>query len=1136
MANLLFKKAFIKSSTQWSNLSGCSKSLILSEFSSNYDGLTVLLCTSTKEAMDYEAELNVFNPELKVFSFPDWETLPYDYFSPHQDIISNRIRTLYNLNKKSSGVIIIPISTFLTKVAPTQYITSKTFIFKLGDTINLIDFKHRLDFSGYRHVKQVIEHGEYSVRGSIIDLFPMASSLPLRLELFDDELESIRTFDPETQITVDKAESIEVLPAKEFPLDDDAIALFRTNMRTLFGDSGRNSVIYDQITKRQVFAGVEYYIPLFFKEMTGLFSYFNQQHQYFITDNVHDAALDYIKQYEHRYDQYKHNQERPLLPPDELLFSFDTIAKETKKAILLTDKQTSAFEFNTQNSLFIASDDRSSIEQFATFIDAFDGRAVVISESEGRQEVLTQKLSDYKISFKRKQNWQDVLQSSNKLSLITGVIDEGCFLEDKNLLIISEFYLTGYKPRQSARKTKRTLDSESIIHNLSDLKEGDAIVHIDHGVGRYQGLNILNINGQDAEFVTLIYQDDDKLYVPVGYLHLIARYSGASHETAPINRLGTDKWSKAKSKAAKKVRDVAAELLLIYAKREAAIGYSVDINNDNYLRFSNEFPFEETEDQLTAIKQIEADMAIKKPMDRLVCGDVGFGKTEVAMRAAFLAIDGGKQAAVLVPTTLLAQQHYQNFLDRFAHWPFNIVGLTRFTKTKELAEIEAGLKNGTIDMVIGTHKLLSKSIKYHNLGLVIIDEEHRFGVRHKEHMKSMRSSVDVLTLTATPIPRTLNMSLAGMRDLSIITTPPAERLAIKTLVSEWNDELIVEACQRELARGGQVYFLHNEVKTIERITHNLEALLPQAKIRYAHGQMQERTLENVMVDFYHQRFNILVATTIIESGIDIPTANTIIINRADKLGLAQLHQIRGRVGRSHHRAYAFLLTPPPSILTKDAKKRLNAIESMEDLGVGFTLATHDMEIRGAGEFLGDDQSGQIQQIGFTLYSELLERAVKALKEGKTFDVDDAMKNPVEIELHVSALIPSTYIFDVQTRLIFYKRIASSENVEQLNQLQIELIDRFGLLPDELKNLIQQTELKLIAEPMGIEKIDLNEKGGKFVFSNKPNINTTELILMIQKTPNIYRLDGQQILRCTTKIDQEHQRFEYARFLMERLSK
>ncbi len=1127
---------FHKNGANWSNLFGCSKSIILSEFAANFDGLTVLICATTKEALDYESELRVFNADLDIFTFPDWETLPYDYFSPHQDIISNRLRTLFKLRQASSGILIVPVSTFLTKVAPCDYISSKTFIFKLGDIIHLNDFKHHLEFSGYRHVKQVMEHGEYSVRGSIIDIYPMASYLPLRLELFDDELESIRTFDADTQITIDKVEKIEILPAKEFPLDDDAIALFRTNIREKFSDSGRNSTIYEQVTNRQAFPGIEYYIPLFFKEMAGLFSYFTNTHQYFITDNVNESALDFVHQYEHRYDQYRHNTDRPLLEPNHLLLDLGTVEKQLKKAITLTNKTLNSDDFATKDSLFISENDQSSIAQFSNFLDGFDGRALIVSESSGRQEVLSHKLHDLKINFKRKNNWQDVLNSTNKLSLITGVIEEGCFLEDKNLLVISEYYLTGYKPRQKASKSKRTLDSESIIHNLSDLKEGDAIVHIDHGVGRYRGLNILNINGQDAEFVTLHYQDEDKLYVPVGSLHLIARYSGASHDTAPINRLGTDKWSKAKTKAAKKVRDVAAELLLIYAKREAAIGYAVDINNDNYFKFSEEFPFEETVDQLTAIKQIEADMAIKKPMDRLVCGDVGFGKTEVAMRAAFLAIDGGKQAAILVPTTLLAQQHYQNFIDRFANWPFNIAGLTRFTKTKELAKIEAGLANGTIDMVIGTHKLLSKSINYHNLGIVIIDEEHRFGVRHKEHMKSMRSSVDVLTLTATPIPRTLNMSLAGMRDLSIITTPPAERLAIKTLVSEWSDELIVEACQRELARGGQVYFLHNEVKTIERITKNLEALMPQAKIKYAHGQMQERTLETIMVDFYHQKFNILVATTIIESGIDIPTANTIVINRADKLGLAQLHQIRGRVGRSHHRAYAFLLTPPESLLTRDAKKRLQAIASMEELGVGFTLATHDMEIRGAGEFLGDDQSGQIQQIGFTLYSELLDRAVKALKEGKTFDVDDAMANPVEIELHISSLIPSDYIYDVQTRLIFYKRIASAQSIEQLNQLQIELIDRFGLLPDELRNLVHQTELKLIAMPLGLLKIDLNEKGGKFVFDKTPNINTTELITMIQSMPNIYRLDGQQILRCTTKIEKDFQRYEYAKFVMDRLKK
>lgn len=1120
----------------WQQLYGCSKSIALAESALNNKKLTLVITASSQQANELEQEIKLFKPELEVLHFPDWETLAYDYFSPHQDIISNRIKTLFRLaSNLKQGLLIVPINTLMFFVSPKSFLLGNTFLFNKGDEMDIERFKDQLVNAGYINVPQVMEHGEYAVRGSIIDLFPMASKVPYRIEFFDEEVESIRSFNPESQLTLEVLDSINLLPAREHPFDKEAISLFRQNFRENFEDGDKSCVVYDSISKGNSISGVEYYLPLFFNQMDSLFDYIGDDYNCFYLGDVLEASRQQEEHVAKRFEQYKHNLERPLLKPEQLILSSDQIRNVLEKAIRLDQPH---LEPGTKSGLSAPLPDlenlnRNNLEPIIEPLLNSDQRLIVFVESPGRRELIVDLFKNNEIPITRYDNWQEAYQSEHKFGVVTGLIQQGCVLQDSQILI-NEAQITGYKPRQASSKSRRTVDSESLIHNLNDLKEGDPIVHIDHGVGRYKGLTTLNINEVDTEFLTLEYQEDDKLYVPVSSLHLIARYSGSASESAPINKLGTDKWQKTRKKAAEKIRDVAAELLEIYAKREAAKGYVTKIDKGRYDEFSSQFPFEETEDQLKAIESIEQDMESARPMDRVVCGDVGFGKTEVAMRAVFLAMDSGKQATVLVPTTLLAQQHYQNFLDRFAEWPFIIKGITRFTPAKEVKQIEADLAAGKIDLVIGTHKLLSKNIKFKNLGLVVIDEEHRFGVKHKEHIKGLRSSVDILTLTATPIPRTLNMGLSGMRDLSIIATAPAQRLAIQTLINEWSDELIVEACQREITRGGQVYFLHNEVKTIERITRNLQELMPQHRIRFAHGQMHERELESVMVDFYHQKFQILVATTIIESGIDVPNANTILINRADKLGLAQLHQIRGRVGRSHHRAYAFLLTPPKSLMTKDAEKRLAAIESMDDLGVGFTLATHDMEIRGAGELLGDEQSGQIQQIGFTLYTELLDRAVKAFKTGKEFNIENATQNPVEVEMHLPALIPSDYVFDVQSRLVFYKRIANAENSDVLRSLKVEMIDRFGLLPDALNNLFRQTELKLKAEPLGITKIDLNDNGGKLEFSAQPNINTEELILMIQKTANIYRLDGQQILRCTTKIEKDEQRFEFAEYLIQRL--
>ncbi|MDO6461673.1 transcription-repair coupling factor [Granulosicoccaceae sp. 1_MG-2023] len=1130
----------------WGRLYGSAPALAISEYAKQSDTLVTVLVPAMHELVQLEAELRFYGGEaLEVQTFIDWETLPYDLISPHQDIISERIRSLYRLPRTKRGVLLVSAAGFLQRLSPRSYLEQHALMIRNGDKLDPELFREQLVDGGYRNVAQVESHGEFAVRGSIIDLFPMASDAPIRLDVFDDELESIREFDPETQLSTGTRDSIDLLPAHEFPLNSDGIKRFRSQFRTRFESSGKDVPLYQSVSDGFAPGGIQYYTPLFFDAMATLFDYLPADCRFIATDGAETALHQFWESVANRYEERRHDIERPILSPEELYSAPDEMlaALEQRGLIRMQDFKFDEsredgdcvnFDFTAPGQYPVNARAEKPMQLLQGFLDSFDGRTLLVAESAGHREMLLDQLHGNRIRPAMVDSWQAFLAGHKPVALTSAPIDRGLQLREPALAVICESQLGGGRIRQRQRR-RTTRDADAIIANLTDLKIGDPVVHIDHGVGRYQGLTTLDIGGVKTEFLTITYHGDDKLYVPVSALHLISRYTGAGEEAAPLHRLGSEQWAKARRKAAEKARDVAAELLEIHAKRAARQGYAYPGDSSDYDAFADAFPFEETPDQLDAINAVVADMRADTPMDRVVCGDVGFGKTEVAMRAAFVAADAGKQVVVLVPTTLLAEQHFQNFRDRFADWPIRIESLSRFRSGKEQKAVIDDLASGKVDIVIGTHKLIQKGIKYKNLGLVVIDEEHRFGVRHKEHMKALRSEVDILTLTATPIPRTLNMSLSGLRDLSIIATPPAHRHAIKTFVGEWSDVQIREACERELARGGQVYFLHNEVKSIEKISRQLEEIVPNARVRFAHGQMPESELESVMLDFYHQRFNILVATTIIESGIDVPSANTIIINRADKLGLAQLHQLRGRVGRSHHRAYAYLVAPPKGLLTGDAEKRLAAIESLEDLGVGFTLATHDLEIRGAGELLGEGQSGQIQEIGFTLYSQLLERAVEALKSGKMPELDAPMDETTEVELSLPALLPDDYVPDVHTRLILYKRIASAKDSEQIRELKVELIDRFGLLPDAAKTLFDITECKLRCAGLGVKRIEANAAGGRMVFTDSPAIDTMALLTMIQKEPQTYKFDGKTTLRFAAATETAQERLAFIDAMLQRLA-
>jgi transcription-repair coupling factor (superfamily II helicase) len=1130
----------------WGQLHGAAQSVAIVNAAKAFEGLSLVITPDTSTAIRLETELGFFasgETDLPVLQLADWETLPYDTISPHHDIISERLRTLYQLPSVKQGILVVPVTTLLQRLMPHSYLIGNSLMVSVGEQIDTNQLRHNLERAGYRCVDTVYEHGEFAVRGALIDLFPMGSDLPYRIDLFDDEIESLRTFDPETQLTIDKIEKIQLLPAKEFPLDKAGINLFKQQWLERFDVNHKACPVFQDVSDGISPPGIEYYLPLFFEACSTLFDYLPQNTQVYALGDIEKSAENFWVELLRRYESRRVDPLRPLLPPRDIYLAIDELFGNLKNycrtfvsSAALEDKEGNInFATAVTPSLPIRAQAENPLAAVHAFLMDFNGRVLFCAESAGRRETLLELLGRIRVSPTTVESWDDFLTGNEKIAITVAPLEQGLSQSDQQLALIAESQLFGERIQQQRRRKQTQDNADMVVKNLTELKIGAAVVHIDHGVGRYRGLETITIDNQTNEFLTLEYADDAKLYVPVTSLHLISRYSGADDDLAPLHKLGSESWQKARKKAAEQIRDTAAELLEVYAHRAARKGFAFPDPKTAYEAFTASFPFEETPDQQRAIESVLSDMLSNKPMDRLVCGDVGFGKTEVAMRAAFVASHGGKQVAILAPTTLLAQQHYESLKDRFAEWPITIEVLSRFRTTKEVSSVLERIAEGKVDIVVGTHKLLQPDIKFKNLGLLIIDEEHRFGVRQKEQIKTLRSEIDILTLTATPIPRTLNMSMAGIRDLSIIATPPARRLSVKTFVRTYDEATIKEAILREILRGGQVYYLHNEVNTIEKTARELQELIPEARVAVGHGQMRERDLERVMSDFYHKRFNIMVCTTIIETGIDIPSANTIIIDRADKFGLAQLHQLRGRVGRSHHQAYAYLLTPDRRSMTDDAVKRLEAISAAEDLGAGFTLATYDMEIRGAGELLGEEQSGQIQTIGFSLYMDMLDRAVKAIRQGKQADLEKSLAEAIEINLRIPALIPSDYLPDVHTRLVMYKRLANAQNDEALRDLQVEMIDRFGLLPEALKNLFRVTQIKINAETIGITKLEANARGGKVEFASDTKVDPLQIVKLVQSQPRVYKLEGANQLKFTMDLEPMEKRIQAAIDLLDYLT-
>lgn len=1121
----------------WGQLHGSSDALAICESARAHQGLTLVITRSTEESIRLEQSMRFYlglptdedqpaiTPDgLELLSLPDWETLPYDLFSPHQDITSRRIRALHRLPTTNHGVLVVPARTLMHRLPPVSYLQGNTLLLEVGQSLDIDNWRMQLESAGYRHADNVYEHGEYAVRGAILDIFPMGATRPYRIDLFDDEIETLRTFDPETQRSIDRIERIELLPANEFPWHKEARSGFRNRWFEQLPHADKDAPIYQDVTHGITPPGIEYYLPLFFDQTATLFDYLPGETLVFTASGLNEAASAFDADTRARYEDRRHDRMRPILPPAELFLQKDELfglLKGFPRVTMTTEATESSGGRNCQTDVMpdVAMDGRAAdpAGRLKRFISEFHGRVLICAESSGRREALIENLADHGLKLSTLENWQAfVSDPSATLCITVAPMEYGLLLPDHHLALITETALFGERVLQRRRREKPTEADDAGYRDLSELRIGAPVVHIDHGVGRYQGLETITVEGEASEFLMLEYAGGSKLYVPVSSLHLISRYTGSDTDHAPLHKLGTDRWSNAKQKALEKIRDTAAELLDVYARREARKGFAFEDPKEAYRAFAAGFPFEETPDQQAAIEAVFEDMVSEKPMDRLVCGDVGFGKTEVAMRAAFMATYSGKQVAVLVPTTLLAQQHYESFRDRFSDTAVHVELLSRFRSGGQTTKAMAAIEAGKADIVIGTHKLLQGDIKFKNLGLVIIDEEHRFGVQQKERLKALRAEVDMLNLTATPIPRTLNMAMGHLRDLSIIATPPARRLSVKTFVRQRDEAMVKEAILREVLRGGQVYFLHNDVATIEKTAEDLRQLIPEARVGVAHGQMRERELEQIMSDFYHKRFNVLVCTTIIETGIDIPSANTIIIERADKFGLAQLHQLRGRVGRSHHQAYAYLLTPPPRSITADAKKRLEAISEAQDLGAGFMLATHDLEIRGAGELLGEEQSGQIESIGFTLYMQLLDEAVEAIRDGRTPNAELPLSHGTEMNLRIPALIPEDYLPDVHNRLMLYKRIASVNDKDGLKELQVEMIDRFGLLPEPAKNLIRQSELRIHAEALGIVKVDAGKEWARLEFGSSTPVDPLVLVKKVQSSPDQYRLEGANSFRFRLK--------------------
>jgi transcription-repair coupling factor (superfamily II helicase) len=1102
-------------------------------------------------------EIPFFAPQLKVHLLPDWETLPYDHFSPHHDLVSERLATLYQMMYGEFDVAIAPVTTALYRLTPVEYLAARTFFFKQGEKLAAADLRRQLTMAGYTHVTQVIAPGEYCYRGGLIDLFPMGSALPYRIDLLDEEIESIRSFDVDTQRSIYKVSEVRLLPAREFPMDEAGQTQFRRNFRDKFEGDPSRSDVYKDVSKGIPSAGVEYYLPLFF-DKTALFSdYLPEGTVVCLHGGLADAVAQFWTETQARHAMLRGDRANPVLAPHELFLPADEFFGAVKtfarvefpvsmsRALSLaaptrTESADQAVAPQEDEATILSAQAESgnggtpaaatvplpplAVERRAAnplhmlhdFLDSFSGRTLLLAESNGRRETMLDYFAEYGLKPALCNDFAQFQAASERVMLGAGPLYSGFIHPAGGFAVVTENELYAAQARARREREGRRATTEGMLRDLSEVKIGDPVVHEQHGIGRYLGLHTMDLGEGETEFLTLEYAGSDKLYVPVSGLHLISRYSGAAPEAAPLHQLGSGQWDKAKKKAAAQVRDTAAELLNLYAQRAARHGHAFQLKQHDYEAFCEGFPFEETPDQAAAINAALEDLKSGKPMDRLVCGDVGFGKTEVALRAAFVAVADGKQVVVLVPTTLLVEQHFNTFSDRFADWPVKIAELSRFRSAKESAESLHGLAEGRIDIAIGTHKLLGRDVAFKNLGLVIIDEEHRFGVRQKERLKALRAEVDVLTLTATPIPRTLAMSLEGLRDFSVIATAPQRRLAIKTFVSRHSRSLIREAVMRELKRGGQIYFLHNDIDTIQHVEETLAKLVPEARIRIAHGQMRERDLEHVMRDFYQQRFNVLLCTTIIETGIDVPTANTVIINRADKFGLAQLHQLRGRVGRSHHQAYAYLLLPDEGNITAQARKRLDAIQMMEELGSGFFLAMHDLEIRGAGEVLGESQSGEMQEVGFNLYCAMLDSAVRSLKQGQEPDLTAPLGITTEINLHVPALLPADYVLDVHERLVLYKRLANCNDEAALNGLREELIDRFGPLPDPARALVDCHRLRILGKALGIARIDATDATVQLQFVPKPPIEPIKVLALVQNRRN-YRLAGQDRLRIEARM-------------------
>lgn len=1131
---------------RWTGLHGSAAALALAEAARQDDRPWLVIEPDSRSLERRRAELGFFVREgLPVLTLPDWEVLPWDLFSPLPDIVSERLRTLAELPGLRRGLVLVTLDTLLQRLAPSGWVAARSFDLAVGDTLALEAFRMRLIEAGYASVAQVGAPGEFAVRGSLLDVFPMGTEHPLRIDLFDDRIDAIRRFDPETQRSLDALPALRLLPAREFPLDPDAIRAFRRRWRSRFEGDPTRSPLYTGVSDGYAPAGIEFWSPLFFDDTGTLFDYLPARTV--IADLTQDREGGLARAWRSLQDRHAERSgdiERPLLEPREIFLTPEEIesglaAYSRVESQPFRDPQPTDidFDFGTQLPKPLLLDARAErpLAPLQDFLDGFPGRVLLAADSPGRREVLGELLRGARLQATACDGWEGFLASGDRVGLTVAPELQGLSLPGGSLALLSESQLFGTRARQERRRRKSAAsDPNAILRDLQSLTAGAPVVHEEYGVGRYVGLQAMEVGGQPGEFLVLEYQGGDRLYVPVHALHYVSRYSGGAPESAPLHKLGSDQWSRARRRAAEKVRDVAAELLDLYAQRKARRGLQLAPNELEYQAFANGFPFEETADQADAIVQVIADLGREQPMDRVVCGDVGFGKTEVAMRAAFVAVQAGKQVVVLVPTTLLAQQHQNSFADRFADWPVRIESLSRFRSGKETTAALEGVENGTVDILIATHRLLHAQPRFKDLGLVVIDEEHRFGVRDKERLKALRAEVHVLTLTATPIPRTLNMALGGLRELSIIATPPAERLPIKTFVTEWHDATVREAILRELRRGGQIYYVHNEVRDIARVAESLGKLVPEAKIRIGHGQMRERELEQMMVDFYHRRFDILVATTIIESGIDVPSANTIIIDRADRFGLAQLHQMRGRVGRSHHRAYAYLLVPSRKALTGDALKRFEALESLEELGAGFVLATHDLEIRGAGELLGEQQSGEMAEVGLTMYLDMLDRAVKALRAGRRVDLDAPLAAQSEVELRVPSLLPEDYVGDVQVRLALYKRIAAAADEDALDGMLVELTDRFGEPPTPTRNLLRTARLRLVARRLGLRRVDFGTHGGQLQFEPQNSIDPKKVVALLQSNPREYRLEGPLKLRISHPLVDETERFEFVTALLQRL--